>query len=169
MITVTPMLLHSSHQHSPIAPDHGRPSRSITALPFAIVARAPVRPSPTHCSYFGCRTRSRGHHVTVAQPHVMQATSSATHLVGRHGLWGFQPPFHAILVSYTLLMSLYRAQDQWTRIFSHSRIRGSLYAFWSLAPGAIPRPLHADSCLCYRDPLFHAPIIYLSWQPCILR
>src|SRR5882672_6320791 len=82
MIAVTPMLLHSSHQHSPIAPDHGRPSRSITALPFALVARAPVRPSPTRCSYFGHCTRSRGHHVTVAQPCVMQATSSAIHLIG---------------------------------------------------------------------------------------
>src|SRR5882672_10578141 len=97
MIAVTPMLLHSSHQHSPIAPDHGRPSGSIPALPFALAARAPVRPSPTRCRYFGCRTRSRGHHVTVAQPRVMQAASSATHLVGRLGLWGFQPPFHAIL------------------------------------------------------------------------
>src|SRR5882672_6162781 len=77
MIAVTPMLLHSSHQHSPIAPDHGRPSGSIPALPFALVARAPVRPSPTRCRYFGCRTRSRGHHVTVTQPRVMQATSSA--------------------------------------------------------------------------------------------
>src|SRR5467141_5174321 len=100
------MLSRSSYQHSPIAPDHGRPARSITALPFAIVVRAPGRPSPTHCIYFGCRTRSRGHHVTVTQPRVMQAASSATHLIGKHGLWGFQPLFHAILVSYTLLMSL---------------------------------------------------------------
>src|SRR5882672_4721218 len=118
------MLSHSSYQHSPVAPNHGRPARSITALPFAIVVRAPVRPSPTRCSYFGHRTRSCGYHMTVAQPHVMQAASSAIHLVGRHGLWGFQPPFHAILVSYTLLMSLYRAQDRWTHIFSHSRIGG---------------------------------------------
>src|SRR5467141_1502438 len=124
MIAVTPMLSCSSHQHSLIPPDHGRPSRSITALPFAIVARSPVRPSPTRCSYFGCRTRSRGHHMTVVQPRVMQAASSAIHLVGSHGLWGFQPPFHAILVSYTLLMSLYRAQDWWTCVFSHSRIGG---------------------------------------------
>src|SRR5882672_4520517 len=124
MIAVTPMILHSSHQHSLIAPNHGRPSHSITALPFALVARAPVRPSPTRCSYFGHRTQSRGHHMTVAQPRVMQATSSAIHLIGRQGLWGFQPPFHAILVSYTLLMSLYRAQDQWTCVFSHSRIGG---------------------------------------------
>src|SRR5882672_7465922 len=124
MIPVTPMLSHSSHQHSPIAPDHGQPAQSITALPFALVARVPVRPSPTCCSYFRCRTRSRGHHVTVVQPCVMQAASSAIHLVGSHGLWGFQPPFHAILVSYTLLMSLYRAQDWWTCVFSHSRIGG---------------------------------------------
>src|SRR5467141_4049753 len=168
MIAVTPMLLHSSHQHSPIAPDHGRPSGSIPALPFALVARAPVRPSPTRCRYFGCRTQSCGHHVTVAQPCVMQAALSATHLVGRLGLWGFQPPFHAILVSYTLLMSLYRAQDRWTRVFSHSRIGGYLYAFLSLAPGTIPHPLHADSCLCYRDPLFPAPIIDPFSRPCVL-
>src|SRR5467141_4068002 len=162
------MLSRSSYQHSPIAPNHGRPARSITVLPFAIVVRAPVRPSPTRCSYFGRRTRSRGHHVTVAQPRVMQAASSAIHLISRLGLWGFQPPFHAILVSYTLLMSLYRAQDRWTRVHSHSRIGGSLYAFWSLAPGTIPRPLHADSCLCYRDPLFPAPIIDPFSRPCVL-
>src|SRR5882672_4538954 len=168
MIAVTSMLLHSSHQHSPIAPDHSRPSRSIPALPFALVARAPVRPSPTRCSYFRRRTRSRGHHVTVAQPHIMQAASLATHLVGRHGLWGSQPPFHAILVSYTLLMSLYRAQDRWTRVFSHSRIGGYLYAFLSLAPGAVPRPLHADSHLSDRDPRFPAPIIDPFSRPCVL-
>src|SRR5882672_9317596 len=118
------MLSHSSYQHSPIAPDHGRPAQSITALPFAIVVRAPGRPSPTRCSYFRRHTRSRGHHMTVAQPRVIQATLLAIHLVGSHGLWGFQPPFHAILVSYTLLMSLYRAQDRWTHVFSHSRIGG---------------------------------------------
>src|SRR5882672_10959623 len=101
MITVTPTLSHSSHHHSPIPPDPGRPARSITALPFAIVARAPVGSAPPCCRYFGCHTRSCGHHMTVAQPHVMQAASSAIHLVGRHGPWGFQPPFHAILVSYT--------------------------------------------------------------------
>src|SRR5882672_9796870 len=169
MIAVTPMLLHSSHQHSLIAPDHGRHYQSITALPFALVARAPVRPSPTRCSYFGRCTQSRGHHVTVTQPRVMQAASSATHLIGRPGLWGFQPPFHAILVSYTLLMSLYRAQDRWTHVFSHSRIGGYLYAFLSLAPGAVPRPLHADSRLSDRDPLFPAPIIDPFSRPCILR
>src|SRR5467141_2593272 len=97
MIAVTPTLSHSSHHSSPIPPDHGRPAQSVPALPCTIVARAPVRPSPTCCRYFGRRTRSRGHHVTVAQPRVMQAASSATHLVGRLGLWGFQPPFHAIL------------------------------------------------------------------------
>src|SRR5467141_2399176 len=162
------MLSHSSYQHSQVAPDHGRLAQSITALPFAIVVRASVRPSPTRCSYFGRRTRSRGHHVTVAQPRIMQATSSAIHLIGRHGLWGFQPPFHAILVSYTLLMSLYRAQDRWTRVFSHSRIGGYLYALMSLAPGVVPRPLHADRRLSDRDPLFPAPIIDPFSRPCVL-
>src|SRR5882672_1180890 len=47
----------------------------------------------------------------------MKATSSVIHLAGRHGPWGFQPPFHAILFSYTLLMSLYRLQDWWIRTF----------------------------------------------------
>src|SRR5882672_4570151 len=162
------MLSHSSYQHSPIAPDHGRPARSITALPFAIVVRAPGRPSPTRCSYFGRQTWSHGHHVTVTQPRVIQAASSATHLVASHGLWGFQPRFHAILVSYTLLMSLYRAQDRWTRVFSHSRIGGYLYAFLSLAPGAVPRPLHVDSRLSDRDPLFPALIIDPFSRPCVL-
>src|SRR5882672_2292761 len=91
MIAVTPMLSHSSHQHSPIPPNHGRPAQSVTALLFALVARAPVRPSPTRCSDFGRHTRSHGHHVTVAQPRVMQATSSATHLVGRPGFGGSNP------------------------------------------------------------------------------
>src|SRR5882672_8911941 len=163
------MLSHSSYQHSPIAPDHGQPAQSITVLPFAIVVRVPGRPSPTRCSYFGRRTRSCGHHVTVAQPRVMQAASSATHLVGSHGLWGFQPPFHAILVSYTLLMSLYRAQDQWTHVFSHSQIGGWLYASLSLAPDSTPRLLHADSRLSDRDPLFPAPIIDPFSRPCVLR
>src|SRR5882672_1616624 len=159
MITVISTLLRSSHHYSPIFPDQGQPARSIPALPFTIAARAPIGSSPMRCRYFGCCTQSRGHHMTAAQPCVMQAASSAVPLVSRPGPWGFQPPFHAILVSYTLLMSLYRAQDRWTHICSHSRIRGSLYAFWSLAPGAIPRPLHADSCLCYRDPLFHPLIV----------
>src|SRR5882672_11033847 len=44
--------------------------------------------------------------MTIVQPCIMEAASSAIHLAGRHGPWGFQPPFHAILVSYTLLMSL---------------------------------------------------------------
>src|SRR5882672_2322223 len=142
MFAVTPMLSHSSHQHSPIAPDHGRPARSITALPFAIVARAPVRPSPTHCSYFGCHTRSCGHHMTVTQPRVMQAASLAIHLVGRHGLWGFQPPFHAILVSYTLLMSLYGP-----------RTGGPVS---SLIPGSEASCMH--SCLL---PLVPSPISFM--------
>src|SRR5882672_9652354 len=36
----------------------------------------------------------------------MKATSSAIHLISRHGPWGFQPLFHAIMVSYALLMPL---------------------------------------------------------------
>src|SRR5882672_10264204 len=55
--------------------------------------------------------------VTITQPRIMEATSSVIHLTGRHGPWGFQPLFHAILVSYTLLMSLYRLQDRWIRTF----------------------------------------------------
>src|SRR5882672_3931730 len=47
----------------------------------------------------------------------MEAASLVIHLSGRHGPWGFQPLFHAILVSYTLLMSLYRLQDQWIHTF----------------------------------------------------
>src|SRR5467141_1707299 len=160
------MLSHSSYQHSQVAPDHGRLAQSITALPFAIVVRASVRPSPTRCSYFGRRTRARGHHVTVAQPRVMQAALSAIHLIGRHGLWGFQPPFHAILVSYTLLMSLYRLQDRWIHILPHFQIGGWLYASLSLAPSAVLCLLHVDSHPSYRDPPFHAPIVYLSWRPC---
>src|SRR5882672_10936048 len=77
MITVISTLSHSSHHYSLISPNHGRPSRSIPTLPFATAARAPIGSSPTHRSYFRCCTRSHGHHVTVAQPHVMQATSSA--------------------------------------------------------------------------------------------
>src|SRR5882672_11305755 len=124
MISVMPTLSRSAHHSPPVFPDQGQPARSIPALPFAIAARVPGGSSPMRHRYFGCCTRSRGHHVTAAQPHVMQAASSAVLLVGRHGPWGFQPPFHAILVSYTLLMSLYRAQDRWTRVFSRSRIGG---------------------------------------------
>src|SRR5882672_5328128 len=112
MISVIPTLSHSAHHSPPIFPDQGRPAQSIPSLPFAIAARVPVVSSPTHHRSFGRCTRSHGHHVTAAQPRVMQAASSAIPLVGRHGPWGFQPPFHAILVSYTLLMSLYRAQDR---------------------------------------------------------
>src|SRR5882672_4579364 len=119
MIAITSTTSLSSHHRSPILPDHVRPAQSIPALPLSTVARAPVRSPPTHCRYPGSSTRSRGHHVTIAQPRVMKATSSAIHLVGRHGLWGFQPPFHAILVSYTLLMSLFRLQDRWVRILHH--------------------------------------------------
>src|SRR5882672_6040046 len=124
MISVIPTLSRSSHHYPPIFPDQGRPARSIPALPFAIAARVPIGSSPTCHRYFGRCIQSRGHHVTAAQPRVMQAASSVVPLVSRHGPWGFQPPFHAILVSYTLLMSLYRAQDRWTRILSHSQIRG---------------------------------------------
>src|SRR5882672_5628998 len=121
-----------------------------------------------HCRYPGRSMWSHGHHMTFMQPRVMKAASSAIHLIGRNGLWGFQPPFHAILVSYTLLMSLFRLQDRWIRILPHSRIGGWLYASLSLAPSAVLRLLHVDSCPSYRDPPFHAPIVYLSWQPCTL-
>src|SRR5882672_6585810 len=114
----------SSHHRSLTLPNHVRPAQSIPALPSSTAARAPIGSSPKHFRYPGCSTRSRGHHVTIVQPCVMIATSSAIHLVGRYGLWGFQPPFHAILVSYTLLMSLYRPQDRWTHVFSHSQIGG---------------------------------------------
>jgi len=158
MISVIFALSCSSHHYPPTFPDQGQSARSITALPFTIAARVPIGSSPTRHRYFGRCTRSRGHHVTAAQARVMQAALSAVPLVGRPGPWGFQPLFHAILVSYTLLMSLYRAQDQWTRIRSYSRIGGSLYAFWSLAPGTIPRPLMWTAALLQR-PSFHAPIV----------
>src|SRR5882672_9593633 len=60
--------------------------------------------------------------MTIAQPRVMKATSSAIHLVGRHGPCWFQPSFHAILVSYMLFMPL-----------SGSRTGGSTH---SLIPGS---------------------------------
>src|SRR5882672_6861993 len=121
MIAITSTAVLSSHHHSPILPDHVRPSRSIPALPSSTATRVPVGPSPTHCRYPSRSTWSRGHHMTSAQPCIMKAASSAVHLIGRHGLWGFQPPFHAILVSYTLLMSLFRLQDRWIRTLPHSR------------------------------------------------
>src|SRR5882672_9489724 len=111
----------SSHHRSLTLPNHVRPARSIPALPSSTAARAPIGSSPKHCRYPGRSMRSRGHHVTIVQPCIMIATSSAVHLVGRHGLWGFKPPFHAILVSYTLLMSLFRLQDRWIRILPHSQ------------------------------------------------
>src|SRR5882672_10731207 len=146
----------SSHHHSPIFPDHVRPARSVPELPTTTAASAPVGPSPTHCRYPGCSTWSRGHHVTIAQPCIMKATSLAVHLVSRHGPWGFQPPFHAILVSYTSLMPLYRLQDRWIHTFPHSRIGGWLYASLSLTPSAVLCCLHADSHPSYRDPPFPA-------------
>src|SRR5882672_9210813 len=103
MIAITPTAALRSHHRSPIIPDHVRPARSILALPSSTAARAHVG---SHHRYPGRSTWSRGHHVTIAQPRVMKAASLAVHLVSGHGLWGFQPPFHAILVSYTLLMSL---------------------------------------------------------------
>src|SRR5882672_5887546 len=124
MITITSTTALSSHHHSPILPDHVRPAQSIPALPLPTAARAHVGSPPTHCRYPGSSMQSHGHHMTIAQPRVMKATSSAVHLVGRHGLWGFQPPFHVILVSYTLLMSLSRLQDWWIHILPHSRFRG---------------------------------------------
>src|SRR5882672_7296892 len=124
MIAITPTAALRSHHRSPIIPDHVRPARSIPALPSSTVARAHVGSPPTHCRYPGSSTWSHGHHVTITQPCVMKAASPAVHLVGGHGLWGFQPPFHAILVSYTLLMSLFRLQDRWVRILPHSRCGG---------------------------------------------
>src|SRR5882672_1953677 len=97
------------HRSPPIIPD--LPEGSPHSHP-ATAARAPIEPSPTRCKYVGCGTQSRRHHVTVAQPRIMDAASSAIHLIGRHEPWGFQPSFHAILVSYTLLMSLYWLQDR---------------------------------------------------------
>src|SRR5882672_9180920 len=166
MIAITPTAALRSHHRSPIIPDHVRPARSILALPSSTAARAHVG---SHRRYPGSSTWSRGHHVTIAQPCVMKAASPAVHLVGGHGLWGFQPSFHAILVPYTLLMSLYRLQDRWVRIPSHSQIGGWLYASLLLAPGAVLLLLHADSRLSYRDPSFHTPIVSLSWRPCTLR
>src|SRR5882672_11530297 len=116
MIAITPTAALRSHHCSLIMPDHVRPAQSILALPSSTAARAHVGSPPMHCRYPGSSTWSHGHHVTIAQPRVMKAASLAIHLVGRHVLWGFQPPFQAILVSYTLLMSLYRAQDWWTCI-----------------------------------------------------
>src|SRR5882672_10375255 len=169
MITITPTAVLRSHHRSPILPDHVRPARSIPALPSSTVARAHIGSPPTHCRYPGSSTRSCGHHMTIAQPCVMKATSLAVHLVSRHGPWGFQPPFHAILVSYTLFMSLFRLQDQWIRILPHSQIGGWLYASLSLAPSAVLCLLHVDSHPSYRDPPFHALIVSLSWRPCMLR
>src|SRR5882672_10385958 len=60
----------------------------VPTLQSTTVARAPVEPSPTCCKYVGHCTRSCGHHVTVVQPGIMEATSLAIHLVGRHGPWG---------------------------------------------------------------------------------
>src|SRR5882672_7532193 len=168
MIAITPTAALRSHHHSPIMPDHVRPARSIPALPSSTAARAHGGSPPTHCRYPGSSTRARGHHVTIAQPRIMKAASSAVHLVSRHGLWGFQPPFHAILVSYTLLMSLFRLQDPWIRILPHSRIGGWLYVSLSLAPSAILHLLHVDSCPSYRDPPFRDLTVYLSWRPCTL-
>ena len=69
-------------------------------------ARTPVGLGSPHLTNPGCCTQSHGHHRAVTQPCVMKATSSAIHLAGRHGPWGFQPFCHSILVSYPLLMSL---------------------------------------------------------------
>src|SRR6266850_2267148 len=121
MIAITPTAALRSHHCSPIIPDHVQPAQSIPARPSSTAARAHVR---SHCRYPGSSTWSHGHHVTIVQPRVMEAASPAVHLVGGHGLWGFQPPFYAILVSYTLLMSLFRLQDRWVRICPHSRFGG---------------------------------------------
>src|SRR5882672_7991501 len=130
MIAITPTAALRSHHHSLIIPDHVRPAQSIPALPSSTAARAHVG---SHCRYPGSSTWSCGHHVTIAQPRIMKAASPAIHLVGGHGLWGFQPLFHAILVSYTLLMSLFRLQDRWVCILPHSQCGGWLYVSLSLA------------------------------------
>src|SRR5882672_9613178 len=114
-----------------------------------MASKAPVGPVAPHCSDPGCCTQSCGHHVTIMPPCVIQATSLAIHLTGIHGSWGFQPSFPAIPVSYALLMSLFRLQDQWIQVFSHSRIGGCLYAPVSPVPGSTPCPPHADSRHCY--------------------
>src|SRR5882672_10716760 len=105
--------------------------------------------------------------MTITQPRVMKAASLAIHLVSIHGPWGFQPSFHAIPVSYALLMPLCRLQDHWIHVFSHTKIRGWLYASLYLVPGSSPCPPHADSCHSYRYPPPCVPIDYPSPQPCI--
>src|SRR5882672_1356308 len=100
--------------------------------------------------------------MTITQPHIMKAASLAIHLSSRHGPWGFQPSFPAILVSYILLMPL-----------SGSRTSGSMS---SLIPGlevgymcpcvlflgSVPHLPHVDSCHSYRPAPFCAPINYQS-------
>src|SRR5882672_4954964 len=56
----------------------------------------------------------------------------------------------------------FRLQDQWTRILSHSRIRGWVYAPLYLLPGFVPCFPHADSRPSYRPSPRHVRIDYQS-------
>src|SRR5882672_2114236 len=100
--------------------------------------------------------------MTITQPHIMKAASLAIHLSSRHGPWGFQPSFPAILVSYTLLMPLSGSRTSGS---TSSLIPGSEVGYMCpcvLFLGSVPCLPHVDSHHSYRPALPHAMIDYQS-------
>src|SRR5882672_11781276 len=89
----------------------------------------------------------------------MEATSSVVHLVSGHGSWGFQPLFHAILVSYVLLIPLSGSR---TGGSACSLILGSDVGYMHPCIFSLARVPHVDSRRIYRLALLCVPMIHQS-------
>src|SRR5882672_5732547 len=96
----------------------------------------------------------------------MEATSSVVHLVSGHGSWGFQPLFHAILVSYVLLIPLSGSR---TGGSACSLILGSDVGYMHPCIFSLACLPHADSCRSYRLAPLCVPIIHQSHSLTLLR
>src|SRR5882672_2664519 len=89
-------------------------------------------------------------------------TRHGGHLVGGHGSWGFQPLFHAILVSYVLLIPLSGSR---TGGSTRSLILGSDVGYMCPCIFSLARFPHADSCRSYRLALLRVLMIHQSHTP----
>src|SRR5882672_7053226 len=107
--------------------------------------------------------------MTITQPHIMKAASLAIHLSSRHGPWGFQPSFPAILISYTLLMPLSGSRTSGSASSLIPRSEGGYMCPCILFLGSVPCLPHVDSRHSYRPAPPHAPIDYKFHSLMFLR